>query len=360
VLGWLTATALLLASVMLIGGFGLPRADTGRPYRAMTGLLTGQALATLVQRMDPAALALAQRFDPSAGPLSPADVAVVEGQKETPVAKALADLTPPQALAINSEIPFDTGPNPPARPFFLDGASAQDRARAVHCLAQAVYYEAAFEPLAGRRAVAQVVLNRLRHPAYPKTVCGVVYEGSDLPTGCQFSFTCDGSLARSPVAWAWIEAEQVAIRALNGFVATEVGTATHYHTQWIVPYWAPNLVKVTQLGAHIFYRWKGGWGLPASFRLAYAGGEPLAFGLQRASLTTGEADPPVEPERVLAVVESRPEPDAGGAGDAASEAAIALEKPKAITAELTAPRALALSSPDPAPRRSHLAMPNGF
>ncbi|HUO23342.1 MAG TPA: cell wall hydrolase, partial [Caulobacteraceae bacterium] len=157
--------------------------------------------------------------------------------------------------------------------FSLKGASAQDRARAIGCLTQAVYYEAGFEPLEGAQAVAQVVINRVRHPAFPKTVCGVVFEGSSLKTGCQFSFTCDGSLARPPAAAAWKRAQDVAQRALDGFVLTQVGGATHYHTQWVVPYWAPTLAKVDQIGAHIFYRWPGDWGLPAAFHGRYAGGE---------------------------------------------------------------------------------------
>jgi len=121
--------------------------------------------------------------------------------------------------------------------------------------------------------VAQVVLNRLRNPLFPKTVCGVVFEGSKLATGCQFSFTCDGSLARKPSLAAWNSARYVAARALNGYVMKQVGDATHYHTMWVVPYWQPSVVKLTQIGAHIFYRWPGTLGLPSAFRMQYAGNE---------------------------------------------------------------------------------------
>ena len=103
---------------------------------------------------------------------------------------------------------------PPSRsPFAGDEL---DHRRALLCLTQAVYYEAGFEPLAGRRAVAQVVLNRMRHPAFPKSVCGVVYQGRRSPV-CQFSFVCDGSLYRAPAPAAWREAKAVAEAALGGY-----------------------------------------------------------------------------------------------------------------------------------------------
>ena len=107
------------------------------------------------------------------------------------------------ALAINAAIPIANLANPAARPFSLAGASAADQLRSLDCLTAAIYYEAAREPLNGQRAVAQVVLNRVRHPAYPKTVCGVVFEGARRSTGCQFSFSCDGSLRRAPMADYW-------------------------------------------------------------------------------------------------------------------------------------------------------------
>ena len=158
------------------------------------------------------------------------------------------------------------------RPFVLN-ADAGDRARAVHCMAQAVYYEAAREPLRGQQAVAQVVLNRMRHPAYPKSVCGVVFQGAARLTGCQFTFTCDGSLRWAPQADLWRRAEEVAKKALAGYVDRDVGSATHYHANYVAPYWAPTLVKMTQVGAHIFYRWTGPWGEPPAFTGRYAGRE---------------------------------------------------------------------------------------
>ncbi len=173
---------------------------------------------------------------------------------------------------VNGLRPFSSLPIRPMRPFVLSGSPA-DRARALQCLSQAVYYEAAREPQVGQEAVAQVVLNRMRHPAYPKSVCGVVYQGSARVTGCQFTFTCDGSLRWAPEPGLWKRARSVAERALNGYVDRTVGSATHYHAQYVAPYWAPTLVKMTQVGAHIFYRWTGPWGEPPAFTGRYAGGE---------------------------------------------------------------------------------------
>ncbi len=149
----------------------------------------------------------------------------------------------------------------------------EDRARALHCLTQAIYYEAAREGLKGQQAVAQVVLNRMRHPAYPKSICGVVFQGSARSTGCQFTFTCDGSLRWRPEPVLWDQARRVAEKALAGYVDKQVGSATHYHARYVAPYWAPTLVKMTQVGQHIFYRWTGPWGEPPAFTGRYAGGE---------------------------------------------------------------------------------------
>ena len=121
------------------------------------------------------------------------------------------------------------------------------------CLAAAIYHEARSETDAGQRAVAQVIMNRLRHPAYPKTVCDVVLQGIMRTTGCQFSFTCDGSLARTLHPTAWQKAQEIAGDALAGRNPTSVGDATHYHTTAIRPYWALSLKRIATLGSHIFY-----------------------------------------------------------------------------------------------------------
>jgi spore germination cell wall hydrolase CwlJ-like protein len=183
-------------------------------------------------------------------------------------------LTPEEALKANEDRPFDTTPDTPAKQFRLvtdDGS----RERAVECLTQAVYYEAATEGADGQRAVAQVVLNRMRHPGFPSTVCGVVYQGSNLPTGCQFTFTCDGSLMRTPAPSIWAQAKKIASQALDGKVFAAVGHATHYHADYVLPYWADSLAKQVQIGHHIFYRLEGGLGKQAAFSQRYGGKELL-------------------------------------------------------------------------------------
>jgi hypothetical protein len=165
----------------------------------------------------------------------------------------------------------------PAKPFFSAGAGLT-HARAQECLAQAVWYEAASESEAGQRAVAQVVLNRVAHPSWPASVCGVVYQGSQRSTGCQFTFTCDGSLARRPAGASWARAQRIAADAPSGSVYAPVGHATHYHTLWVNPQWAGSLDHIGTIGAHRFYRNRGAGGEAAAFRTAYAGFEPVVSG----------------------------------------------------------------------------------
>lgn len=186
----------------------------------------------------------------------------------------LRPISPEEALKENTERPFSGRPDTPAAGFNLKSDQA-NRERALECLTQAVYYEAATEGSDGQRAVAQVVINRMRHPAYPSTVCGVVYQGSDRITGCQFTFTCDGSLARLPVPSLWKQAQKIAAQALSGKVFTPVGHATHYHADYVLPYWADSLDKSVQIGRHIFYRLKGGLGSSAAFAQRYGGREPV-------------------------------------------------------------------------------------
>jgi hypothetical protein len=236
--------------------------------------LSDRALMGETARLDPAVRALARRHDAAlrrpdlwSRPLGWASLDL----------KRAPDLGIPQddgqaAVAVNNLRPFSGLPIRPMRPFVLS-ADADDSARALHCMTQAIYYEAAREPLKGQQAVAQVVLNRVRHPAYPKSICGVVYQGAGLPTGCQFTFTCDGALRFSPQPTLWRRAQEVARKALAGFVDKDVGSATHYHAAYVAPYWAPTLVKMTQVGQHIFYRWTGPWGEPPAFTGHYAGRE---------------------------------------------------------------------------------------
>lgn len=192
------------------------------------------------------------------------DLAVIFDTSVMPIAT-------PDAEVMNAERPVDVAQIAPASPFRTGiGDEADPRyAAALRCLAQAVYYEANGEPEDGKRAVAQVVLNRVKHPAFPNSVCGVVYQGSERTTGCQFSFTCDGSLARRPSVAGYASAQRIAREALNGSVARSVGTATHYHANYVVPYWAPTLAKAQTIGAHIFYQLRGAIGTPRAFTMRY-------------------------------------------------------------------------------------------
>lgn len=190
--------------------------------------------------------------------------ALVEGNKTALVAQGEI------AKERNAEIAFSALPLEKAHSF----AGLRAPGNAETCLTQAIYYEAGFEPEQGRRAVAQVVLNRVAHPAYPNSVCGVVYQGSNQRV-CQFSFTCDGSLSRPAAAGAWAAARRIAKEALAGYVEPSVGTATHYHADYVLPRWAFNLGKVRQLGSHIFYRFNGDLGSARAFRALYSGSEVI-------------------------------------------------------------------------------------
>jgi spore germination cell wall hydrolase CwlJ-like protein len=204
---------------------------------------------------------------------APAPVQRLREEVAATSATELREVAPEDAVSINAGIPIADIANPAARPFNATG-NGVDRLRSLDCLTAAIYYEAARETTDGQRGVAQVVLNRVRHPAYPNTVCGVVFEGARRYTGCQFSFTCDGSLRRAPMGGYWERARAVAEAALNGYVHAPVGWATHYHANYVVPYWASSLVKSATIGTHIFYRWRGGWGRPGAFINRYAGAEP--------------------------------------------------------------------------------------
>ena len=216
--------------------------------------------------------------------VSPDQAAHAQPAPPAPPPLLIRDIAPDQALKVNAAIPLAAGANPAAPQFAFKGNAAA-RAQALECLSSAVYYEAGNQDSDGQRAVAQVVLNRVRHPAFPASVCGVVYQGSTQPTGCQFTFTCDGSLNRQPDAEGWRRASQIAGAALSGAVYAPVGLATHYHADYVVPYWASSLTKNAIVGAHIFYRWAGGWGRPAAFTNVYAGHEPSAAILRSAALS---------------------------------------------------------------------------
>jgi hypothetical protein len=193
-------------------------------------------------------------------------------------------------------------------PFHFAGHGI-DRERAANCLAAAAWYEAGDVPT-GARAVIQVVLNRVRSGAYPNSVCGVVFQGSELATGCQFTFSCDGALIRRPSKEAWQRARALAHAALSGSVDATVGGATHYHANYVYPWWAPRLSKLTTVGPHVFYRFTGGRQFQHASQLVTTGPEMdvpklnVALGIEDKQQETGNLQ--------LQAVSDRIEVDAAG------------------------------------------------
>jgi hypothetical protein len=230
-------------------------------------------------------LAQANRLQvPSAAPLSPS------GASPGPVA-SVAPLAPSQPVSLRDRFSLALGlTRSVVQPFHFKAADpgADDHSRDTQCLAQAVYYEARGETSSGQAAVAQVVLNRVRHPAFPKTVCGVVFQhvGAD----CQFSFACNGAMRQPLDRAAWRRAVIVADRALSGAVMAEVGAATHFQAARSTSDWAGSLARVAQIGEHIFYRFTGRAGGARMFQA-----EP-----QRSGPDT-EAHSDGQPDRVHAV-----------------------------------------------------------
>ena len=130
------------------------------------------------------------------------------------------------------------------------------------CLAEAIYFEARGEPVRGQLAVAQVVINRLKNPAYPSTVCGVVYQNRNRRNGCQFSFACDGirDVIRDRGAWATAQTLARQVLFSEAEWLTDVGSATHYHATYVRPNWARTMIRMTRIGQHVFYKTRyGGW-----------------------------------------------------------------------------------------------------
>ena len=298
----INASAGLLLGVWSPDGGGKVAASA---LAVITVLATAASTQIPHRSPEPAGARLTQTRAERARPLN---MALLAPASVAAAPQVYQQLTPQEAVAANAAVPFSALPNPAAAAFKFNGVAPEDHARALGCLTMAVYYEAASESDEGEAAVAQVVLNRVRHPLFPKTVCGVVFEGSTLPTGCQFTFTCDGSLARQPSPAGWQRASRIAERALDGYVMKPVGEATHYHTMWVVPYWQPTLVKLTQIGAHIFYRWSGEAGRPGAFMGRYAGLEtppPPIPGIDNGAVLTTASNtlPPPPP---LAATDAHP------------------------------------------------------
>ena len=220
-----SGVGLALGVTYLSAGMAQAIADHGRAgriARATDGGFSETMLQREMDRMDPGALRLARAHDPLAD----------DGER------GVAD-TWPSGLD--------------DRQAAGRHATALDGARQLDCLTDAVYFEARGETPRGQAAVAQVVMNRVKSPSFPKTVCGVVFQGA-ATHGCQFSFACDGSMRRSLEADAWDRARRIAERTLSGQVLANIGNATHFHTISVQPDWGPQMLRVAQVGLHVFYR----------------------------------------------------------------------------------------------------------
>jgi hypothetical protein len=292
------ATVLLLVLVLSFqGSIGSSQMEAVSPVlriaAATGGELSPEAVQALRRRLPGHVLDIADRDEvgrPTWFPEGPLGWPIYDIERIPTLLRH--SLSIDQARQMNALVPDSPVVIRPMPGFVLPASNVAERDRALLCLAQAVYFEAGFESGAGQQAVAQVVLNRLRHPAYPKSVCGVVYQGSQRSTGCQFSFTCDGSLNRPVSQAAWERSKEVARAALQGFVYKPVGSATHYHADYVFPYWAVTLVKLRQLGAHVFYRMTGPNGQPSAFSGLYSGGE---MSLSAAVLRGGDSRTPDAP-----------------------------------------------------------------
>ena len=258
-----SATGLALGGVYLAGGMAQAasqHAQVSRLADGAEGNFSDAALYQAASRMDAGALAIARRHDPytiAGDAQRDRQSALLAERLEQRQAKS--DARQPLMLRASFGGPF----NPAVAPFRLN--NALESSRELECLSEAVYYEARGETPSGQAAVAQVVLNRVRHPSFPKSICGVVFQGAYKHVGCQFSFACDGSMRRGREPGAWNRAQKVASRALSGAVMGEVGAATHFHTTGVSPGWGPRLLRVAQVGMHVFYRFGGRSGAPDAF-----------------------------------------------------------------------------------------------
>lgn len=349
---------------------GLRYQDLGPSLLAGLGCLLIVVVAlTLVLTQRLAQLQQEGRFD--AAPSAHNGRAPVSGSltpdEFTLAPDAIRQLDAMSAQIFNDSIPFSDLPIQPARPFIMSPTDIVQYSRAVDCMTAAIYYEAANETPQGQAAVAQVILNRMRHPAYPNTVCGVIFQGQERSTGCQFSFTCDGAMNRPPSADGWARAKAVATAALNGSVAADVGMATHYHADYVSPYWAERLVKLRKIGVHIFYRWTGAWGQRFSFTRQHSGDEPVIAKMALVTTPMEALDAPIDPNLVpepqievdttplvVAPIHRDPLPE--------PETVAPAPQPQAAPPPTPAPTATnPLASPtEQRPRRGRIPVPSGW
>jgi len=311
------------------------RAQAERIERATAAGFTEEALAAAAGGLDESALAIARRHDPY--------TVAGSAQRDRQAALLTARLEQLRTRSADRGLRRVslTGPLA-AQPFHLGGAL--DASRDLECLTQAVYYEARGEGREGMKAVAQVVLNRVRHRAFPNSVCSVVFQGAGRRTGCQFSFTCDGSMRGRVNRAAWNRARDIASAALSGSVYAPVGNATHFHTTGVSPQWRQSLVRVNQVGDHLFYRFGGRSGSGAAF--SYAARPSTDADAPR--LIQASLDPTGTVRDAGAIAYNLLLAQEGREAPAPAERAPASAPAAAPVAQVTAPDAAAPATPAPA------------
>lgn len=305
-------------------------------------------------KADPGALAIARRHDPLASEdLDPRERRIAALVDRLRSGKGAA--APTASASALASLPLHTvrasfASAGAASPFQLRGAL--DESRDLECLAQAVYYEARGETPSGQAAVAQVVLNRVRHPAFPKSICAVVFQGA-RGGGCQFSFACDGA-ARHPIeSLAWRRAEKVAAKALDGGVMSEVGNATHFHVAGLSTDWGPHLLKVAQVGSHIFYRFGGHAGAAGMFHADVQPSEPAkALDLKPVFASLAPSLPTAQQAGQVFAAGAAAVEHAVGAVENAAKAAVSPAEPKAAPAVKPAPASQSAAAPSEEPAKT--------
>lgn len=189
---------------------------------------------------------------PAALPPSSALAAIAEVAPNVDEDSLLPATASTQLAYARATAPISTG--------FARGEAIEVADKQLWCLATAIYFEARGESYRGQVAVAQVVLNRVKDHRYPDSICSVVFQNQHRRNGCQFSFACDGIPETVSDRKAWAQAEEIAKRYTSGeLYLTEVGDSTHYHATYVRPDWAPRMNRVTQIGLHVFYKFKSGW-----------------------------------------------------------------------------------------------------
>ena len=197
----------------------------------------------------------------------PIEVAAIDPALSSPALDAidtiaLPDTGIPVPLTMSTRLAYARADLPAT---VFDGSIADKTGKKVSqkdvwCMATAIYFEARGESYRGQVAVGQVVMNRVQHRLYPKTICGVVFQNQSKRNACQFSFACDGIPERVTDDKSWKQAMQIGQDVISGTeYLTEVGHATHYHATYVYPHWAPRMKKLTKIGMHVFYQFKRGW-----------------------------------------------------------------------------------------------------